>query len=132
MARAQWPLRHDRPVIEAILTLAQGGQKVTRTLLADTGAGEAQGPFEIVLDEVDCLMCGATPFKMVALGGSYRGVYPIYALTIEIAKLHFHEDLFVVGVANPPQGFEGIAGFRFLNRFTYGNFGNPLAFGLET
>jgi hypothetical protein len=31
-----------------------------------------------------------------------------------------------------PQGFEGIAGFRFLNRFTYGNFGNPAEFGLET
>jgi hypothetical protein len=27
--------------------------------------------------------------------------------------------------------FAGIAGFRFLNRFTYGNFGNAGEFGLE-
>ena len=27
---------------------------------------------------------------------------------------------------------DGIAGFRFLNRFTFGNFGNPSEFGLET
>ena len=28
-------------------------------------------------------------------------------------------------------GFKGVAGFRFLNRFDYGNFGNPAQFGLE-
>jgi hypothetical protein len=27
--------------------------------------------------------------------------------------------------------FDGIACFRFLNRFTYGNFGDPGQFGLE-
>jgi hypothetical protein len=37
-----------------------------------------------------------------------------------------------VGVPNAPKGLDGIAGFRFLNRFTYGNFGNALEFGLET
>jgi hypothetical protein len=31
-----------------------------------------------------------------------------------------------------PAGFDGIADFRFLNRFTYGNFGDPSRFGLET
>jgi hypothetical protein len=30
-----------------------------------------------------------------------------------------------------PVGFGGIACFRFLNRFTYGNFGDPNQFGLE-
>ena len=58
MARAQWPLVGNRPVIEVVLTLAQGGQKVNRTLLADTGAGNAQSAFEFLLDENDCLLCG--------------------------------------------------------------------------
>jgi hypothetical protein len=31
-----------------------------------------------------------------------------------------------------PAGFDGVAGFRFLNRFTYGNFGDPTRFGLES
>ena len=30
-----------------------------------------------------------------------------------------------------PPGFEGIASFRFLDRFTFGNFGDPGQFGLE-
>jgi hypothetical protein len=38
----------------------------------------------------------------------------------------------VAGVPANPPGLEGIAGFRFLNRFTYGNFGNPAEFGIET
>jgi hypothetical protein len=36
-----------------------------------------------------------------------------------------------VGVQTPPTGFDGIACFRFLNRFTYGNFGSSTQFGLE-
>jgi hypothetical protein len=36
-----------------------------------------------------------------------------------------------VGVPYPPPDFDGIACFRFLNRFTYGNFGDKNAFGLE-
>ena len=132
MASAHWPLRLDRPVIQVVLTLAQGDQKVTRTLLADTGAGAAHDPFEIILDETDCLMCGATPFKMVTLGGSYTGIFPIYVMPIEIPSLSFKGDLFIAGVADPPKGYEGIACFRFLNRFTYGNFGNKNRFGLET
>lgn len=31
-----------------------------------------------------------------------------------------------------PTGLDGIAAFRFLNRFAYGNFGAPEHFGLET
>ncbi|HUY31727.1 MAG TPA: hypothetical protein VMV69_03030 [Pirellulales bacterium] len=30
-----------------------------------------------------------------------------------------------------PAGFDGVACFGFLNRFTYGNFGDPHQFGLE-
>ena len=132
MASARWPLRHGRPVIEVVLTLIQGNQKVPRTLLADTGAGAAHDPFAIVLDEIDCLMCGSMPFKMVTLGGSIAGVFPVYVFPVEIPSLQFKDDLFVVGVAKTPDGFDGIACFRFLNRFAYGNFGDPLAFALES
>jgi len=30
-----------------------------------------------------------------------------------------------------PPGFNGLACFGFVNRFTYGNFGDPSQFGLE-
>ncbi|MBI3822359.1 MAG: hypothetical protein HY289_06735 [Planctomycetes bacterium] len=132
MARVQWQLRNDRPVIQVMLALAPGGQKVTRTVLADTGAGAANDPFEFVLDEIDCLLCGGTPLKTVTLGGAFTGVHPIYAIPIEIPALNFSDNVLVVGVAAPPTGFDGIACFRFLNRFTYGNFGDKNAFGLET
>ena len=132
MALAQWPLLHDRPVIQVVLTLAQGGQKVTRRLLADTGAAGRRDPFELILDEVDCLLCGGKLSKMVSLGGSFAGTHPVYGFPIEIPQLNFNRYLPVVGVANPPKGFDGVACFRVLSRFTYGNFGNPLAFGLET
>jgi hypothetical protein len=56
-------LVHVRPVIEIMLRLAQGGQKVVRTFLADTGAGRKNAPFEILLDENDCLLCGGKPLK---------------------------------------------------------------------
>ena len=37
----------------------------------------------------------------------------------------------VVAVPSVPRWFDGIACFSFLNRFTYGNFGDPARFGLE-
>jgi hypothetical protein len=37
----------------------------------------------------------------------------------------------VVGVPAAPVGFEGVACFRFVNRFQYGNFGDFGVFGLE-
>lgn len=132
MARAQWPLLGDRPVIEIVLTIAQGGQRVTRTLLADTGAGNMQSQFEILLDENDCLLCGGKPSQLVSLGGAYTGTYPLYVIRVEIPLLGFADDVPAIGLPTPPLGLDGLAGFRLINRFTYGNFGNPLAFGLET
>jgi len=44
MPRAHWPLTRGWPVIEIFLTLAQGGHKLPRTLLADTGAGAMPAP----------------------------------------------------------------------------------------
>jgi hypothetical protein len=132
MPRAQWQLKKGRPVIEVVLTMALSGQKVVRTLLADTGAGNAHAHFELLLDENDCLLVGAWASNMLTLGGAYAGAYPVYLVPIEIPLLGFSGDLRTVGVPMPPKGLDGIAGFRFLNRFTYSNFGNPLEFGLET
>jgi hypothetical protein len=112
--------------------LAQSGQKVTRRLLADTGAGTLKARFEILLDEHDCLLCGANPAGSTSLQGAYAGSFPLYLIPIEIPLLGFSDDLVVVGIQHPPSSLDGIAGFAFLNRFTYGNFGDPLAFGLET
>jgi len=52
MPRGQWPLVHDRPAIEIVLSTAGGAQQVGRILLADTGAGTARSGFEIVLNEL--------------------------------------------------------------------------------
>ena len=132
MARASWALLHDRPVIQNVLTLAPGGQKTTRNLLADTGAGNAHSEFDLLLEEHDCVVCGAKAAQTVSLGGAYAGLFPRYSLRVEIPQLGFDGQLLAVGVPNPPRQLDGIACFRFLNRFTYGNFGNASEFGLES
>jgi hypothetical protein len=131
MPRAQWPLLHDRPVIEVVLTLVQGSQQVVRRLLADTGAGSTQAGFELLLDEHDCLLCGGTPLPDIFLGGAYSGSYPVYLIQVRIPLLGFDRAIPAVGVPAVPPGFDGIACFPFLNRFTYGNFADPTKFGLE-
>ncbi len=67
----------------------------------------------------------------VQLGGAYSGFFPVYAVNIRIPQLNFDEPIPVVGVSQLPPGFDGLAGFKFLNRFHYGNFGNPDCFGLD-
>jgi hypothetical protein len=131
MARVTWTLRRERPCVEVHLTLAVGGQNVRRTLLADTGAGARKSRFELILDEDDCLLCCGNPAQSVVLGGAYTGAFPRYTLPVSIPALGFDADLRAIGVPTPPAGFDGIAGFAFLNRFTYGNFGDPAQFGLE-
>jgi hypothetical protein len=131
MPRQQWPLSHGRPIIEIALTLAPNGQMVTRTLLADTGAGTDQAGFDLILDEQDCLFCGGRPFRPVALGGAYTGSFPVYLLRVQVPQLGFDRYLRAVGVPQTPTDLDGIACFRFLNRFTYGNFGDSTRFGLE-
>lgn len=78
-----------------------------------------------------CLLCGARPLKAVVLGGAYVGSYPAYLLRVEVPALGFDKAVPVVGVPSPPAAFDGIACFRFLNRFTYGNFGVDSQFALE-
>ena len=68
----------------------------------------------------------------VAISGAYSGNHPAFSLIVEIPALSFRDQVVAVGVPYPPPDFDGIACFRFLNRFTYGNFGDKSAFGLET
>lgn len=131
MPRADWPLVNDEPVVEVVLTPVSAGPPVVRRLLADTGAGNARSAFELLLDEQDCLACGGIPTQPVLLGGAYSGPHPIYLVRTRVPGLGFDRFLPVVGVGQGPPGLDGIAGFRFLNRFTYGNFGDPGRFGLE-
>jgi hypothetical protein len=132
MPRVVWPLLRHQPRIEISLTTAADGRAVARRLLADTGAGTARAGFELLLDERDCLLCGGVPLQPVALGGAYSGTFPVYLIRVEIPGLGLDEFLPAVGITRLPRGFGGLACFRFLNRFTYGNFGDPGAFGLET
>jgi hypothetical protein len=131
MPRVTWPLRHGCPVIRVVLTLASGNHPLTLFLLADTGAGNDTSRFELILEESDCLLCGGTASATLRLTGAYTGQYPLYQLRVGVPELGFDVPVRVLGVPANPQGFEGIACFRFLNRFTYGNFGNPAEFGLE-
>jgi hypothetical protein len=131
MPHIDWPLRSARPSVQVVLTLAEGGQSLVRNLLADTGAGSLLSGFELILDEDDCLLCGGNPLEPITLGGAYTGTYPIYLLPVQIPALGFSRNIRVVGVPSLLAGFDGIACFSFVNRFQYGNFGNPGLFGLE-
>jgi hypothetical protein len=50
---------------------------------------------------------------------------------VRLPALGFDEIVRVVGVPSVPAGFDGLACFAFLDRFTYSNFGDPDQFGLE-
>jgi hypothetical protein len=130
MPAVQWALRNGRPVVEVDLRLASGAGG-SRLLIADTGAGSSLSVFELVLDEEDCLSSGAIPVGRVHLGGAYSGSYPLYLVDVAIAALDFDEPVPAVGVTQIPAGFAGIAGFKFLSRFHFGNFGKPSRFGLD-
>ena len=134
MPRAMWRLVSHRPVIEAVLAVPGATQRATLTLLADTGAGGEDAPFALVLRQSDCRQFRIMRSGDVVLAGALSGTFPTYAVWVEIPALAFAD--FVVAAAVPdaqvPSGLDGIASFRFLNSFTYGNFGDPNQFGLET
>lgn len=131
MPRIQLALRRGRPCVEVELTLLPGGQSLRRVLLADTGAGSRHAGFDLVLDENDCLLCGGQPDRSIVLRGAYSGPFPTYVIPVRVPILGFDESVRAVGMAATPPGFDGIACFSFLNRFIYGNFGDPDQFGLE-
>ena len=132
MPRVQWPLSHGRPCVQVVLTLTQSGRLLPRTLLADTGAGSRRGKFQLILTEHDCLLCGGIPLPAVAIRGAFAGSFRVYGLPVRIPALGFDQKLRAVGAPSLPGKLDGIACFGFLNRFTYGNFGDPDQFGLES
>jgi len=117
--------------VQVVLALAPSGQPLPRTLLADTGAGSVNDDFELILAENDCLLCDGIPYPSVCLSGAYDGWFPLYDLAAQLPALGFSQTIRAVGVPSALAGFDGIACFRFLNRFTFGNFGDPSQFGLE-
>src|SRR5215208_6552708 len=130
MPRVTWPLPGDRPAVRVDVVL--GGQPTTIDLHADTGAGAASSVFDLLLLESDCWLCGRPTGSFVPLTGAYAGgTYYLFEVRVQIPALAFDADLSAVGVPAVLDGFRGVAGFRFLNRFDYGNFGNPAQFGLE-
>lgn len=128
---SHWLLLHGRPRVEISLTDASNSSQFARNLLADSGAGTMRAGFEILLREQDCLMAGGMPAQPVRLGGAYRGTFPIYVVRVRVSGLDFDHRVPAVAVPDVPPGFDGIASFRFLNRFRYGNCGDPRRFGLE-
>jgi len=134
MARVTWPLERNRPIVQVQLVATTSGPKGIRTLLADTGAGSLEAPFELILSASDCQQyMGLRSSDDVALGGAIVGTYPIYAIQVEIPELTVARRVRVVAVPATacPAGLDGIACFRFLTSFTYGNFGDRQRFGLE-
>jgi hypothetical protein len=124
MPRVQWALRHGRPCLEVVLTLAADGQPVTRIFLADQAQVLEAGVSNSSWTKDDCLLCGGNPLQPVKLGGAYTGSFPTYAVSVRLPALGFDQILRAVGVPSPPAPFDGIACFGFLNRFTHGNFGD--------
>ena len=133
MARATWSLNRGRPAVEIELVERGSSRTHTRRLLADTGAGPNTAPFALLLDEQDCLSFARRAGHLIRLSGAYAGDFRLYLVEFRIPQLnHAAMTTTVVGIARPPKGFDGIAAFRFLNRFSYGNFGHPSQFGLES
>ena len=131
MPRADWPLMLGRPMIEINLTKPQGNSLGPRDLLADTGAGADYSGFELLLEEQDCVDREGLPVQPVVLGGAYSGSFPVFLVRVQIPRLAFDRRVRAVGIHQGPVGFKGIACYRFLNRFTFSNFGNANRFGLE-
>ena len=130
MPHVQGALRKRRPHIEIILHSSKSKRK--RRLVADTGGGSDEAPFELVLTERDCLQSDGLLDGEVSLRGAFDGWFNVYAVKVRIPRLGFSNTVKIVGVPIVPKNFDGIASFRFLNRFHYGNFGDRDSFGLES
>jgi hypothetical protein len=122
-----------RPVVEISLVSPSNSSHSLRVLLADTGAGSARSGMELVLSEADQRQFSVGHAGALRLGGAFTGSYPAFWVTVSIPSLGFSDLCMAVAVppSQLPRQLQGIACFRFLNRFTYGNFGDPDQFGLE-
>jgi hypothetical protein len=134
MPRVCWQLQNERPNIQINLMTPNRATSVSRTLLADTGAGSRYGGFELILTVPDCRRFQIQRGPNVYLRGAYSGNFFTYMVRIEIPALGFAGRVTAVPVPamQLPIGFDGLAAFSFLNRFTYGNFGHNDQFCLET
>lgn len=83
MLRLTWLLKNHQPII-SIQLRDFFGLPYERILLADTGAGPSNSPFDFVLSETDCQRFGILKPAFVGLGGAVRGIFPIYLMAIEI------------------------------------------------
>jgi hypothetical protein len=119
-------------VAVAKATPAAGRAKGKRRVVADTGGGSDEAPFELILLDRDCISSDGVLEGQVSLHGAFAGWFNVYTVVTRVPALNFENDIRVVGVPNVPDGFDGIACFKFLNRFHYGNFGDPNVFGLST
>src|SRR5262245_40375792 len=117
MPATLWPLHNDRPCIEVLLPRAKGNG--LRLLVADTGAGNRQSSFQLFLTESDYWKSGGRLIGQAQLGGAYSGLFNVYSLVVEIPSRNFVHSVPTVGVSKVPDGFDGIACFKFLNRFHF-------------
>jgi hypothetical protein len=132
MPRVTWPLLNDRPSVRIDVVSIDGQSITTFDLHADTGAGAASSAFDLIMLESDCWSFGNPSGSFMSLTGAYAGgTCWLFHARVQISALSFTASLTAVGVPAVPDGFRGVAGFRLLNRFDYGNFGNPAQFGLE-
>jgi hypothetical protein len=88
---------------------------------------------DLIVSDVDGGPFGRGPAGTVLLGGAYSGRFPAYWVEVTVPGIGFGGPCVAVAVpvGSLPQQLQGIACFHFLNRFTYGNFGDPDRFGLE-
>jgi hypothetical protein len=133
MCRVCWPLVNERPVIQVTFLGTEDGQEYIRTLLADTGGGRRNSHWDVILSVNDCRLFGLDQAGMAHLVGAYTGDFPMVSVQAALPALPVIRELVAVAVPSDQvrPGTDGLAGFRFLSAFHYGNFGDPEQFGLE-
>ncbi len=133
MARVVWPLDAGQPVVHLYLREPGTGILLPRVLLADTGAGNSLNFTELVLSQNDGTRFGGRSLGNMGAGGAVQGVFSIRRVTIEIPALALSRSApaMIVPASQLPQGLDGIVTYRFLNEFSFGNFGDRTTFGLE-